>query len=79
MDSVLLGKLIRQRRKEKGLTQEKLAKMANLSRQTLSGIENGKLGSIRFVIIVNLLRMLGYDLCIKPFNPFENKDDDVTA
>ena len=38
----LLGKRIKDLRKEKGLTQEEFAEMINISQRTLSGIEVGK-------------------------------------
>lgn len=38
----LLGKRIKEIRKERGLTQEEFAEMINISQRTLSGIEVGK-------------------------------------
>ena len=38
----LLGKRIKEIRKERGLTQEEFAEMINISQRTLSGIEIGK-------------------------------------
>ncbi len=74
MDHEKLGKLIRERRKEKGWTQEEFAKKVGLSRQVISNLENGKLGSIRFVKMEHILRVLGYDLCLTPFNPFRREE-----
>ena len=37
-------------------------------------IENGKLGSIRFVKMEHILRVLGYDPCLTPFNPFRKEE-----
>lgn len=74
MDHERLGKFIRQKKKEKGWTQEEFAKRVGLSRQVISNLENGKLGSIRFVKMEQILRVLGYDLCLTPFNPFRKEE-----
>ena len=74
MDYERLGKLIRESRERRGLTQEDLAKKVGLSRQVISNLENGKLGSIRFVKMERILRVLGYDLCLTPFNPFRREE-----
>jgi transcriptional regulator with XRE-family HTH domain len=66
-----IGKTIKTLRKEKNLTQDELAKMANISRPTLSKLENGELGKVSIATFVTILRILGYDLEITPFNPFK--------
>jgi len=63
--------MIKTLRKEKNLTQDKLAKMANISRPTLSKLENGELGKVSIATFITILRILGYDLEIVPFNPFK--------
>ncbi len=70
MDYEKLGKLIKQKRKEKNLTQQKLAKEVGISRQVLSTIENGKLSNLSIRHLETILRLLGYDLCITKHNPF---------
>ena len=42
----LIGKRIRERRKELGFTQGKLAAMCNVSRERISFIENGKCNDV---------------------------------
>ena len=74
MDHERLGKFIRQKRKEKGWTQEEFAKRVGLSRQVISNLENGKLESIRFVKMEQILRVLGYNLYLTPFNPFRKEE-----
>jgi transcriptional regulator with XRE-family HTH domain len=74
MDYERLGKFIKQKRKEKGMTQQELAKAVNLSRQVISDLENGKFGSIRFVKLERIMRVLGYDFCLVPFNPFRKEE-----
>jgi len=65
-----LGNSIKRLRKERKLTQEELAKMTNLSRATLSKLENGNIAQISVVILSNILNHLGHELDIKPLNPF---------
>ena len=42
MNNAKMGELIRSARKEKGLTQEDFANLMEVSRQTISSLENGK-------------------------------------
>jgi transcriptional regulator with XRE-family HTH domain len=65
-----LGERIKQLRKERGLTQEKLAKEAGISRATLSKLENGQFGNISVAMVDNILSILSYEIDIKPKNPF---------
>ncbi len=67
-----LGKMIKQKRKERGLTQENLAMEAGISRTTLSKLENGYFGNISVATLDNLLAHLGYELDVKVRNPFFN-------
>jgi transcriptional regulator with XRE-family HTH domain len=73
MNLLELGKTIKTLRKEKNLTQEELAKKANISRVTLSKLENGYIASISIVTLNDILNHLGYQLDIKPLNPFISK------
>lgn len=45
MDRLLIGNRIRNHREEKGLTQARLAELAEISERTVSDIENGKITS----------------------------------
>jgi len=65
-----LGKTIRKRRKEYGLTQAQLAQKAGLSRTTLSKIENGYFGNISVATLDNILSVLGLAIDLKTRNPF---------
>lgn len=67
-----LGESIKKLRKERGLTQEELAKTANISRATLSKLENGYLANISIVTVDHILSLLGYEINIKPVNPFKS-------
>lgn len=66
-----LGKTIKTLRKQKGLSQEILAQEANISRATLSKLENGYIANISIVTVNQILSLLGYEIDIKPTNPFK--------
>jgi len=65
-----LGEKIKTIRKERGLSQEELAKKVGISRPTLSKLENNYLANISVVILDKILNELGYELDIKERNPF---------
>jgi len=65
-----LGKKIKTLRKEKNLSQEKLAKEVGLSRATLSKLENGYLANVSISTLDNVLSVLGYELELVVKNPF---------
>ncbi|TFW21577.1 XRE family transcriptional regulator [Massilia arenosa] len=66
-----LGQRIRAQRQMLGLTQEQLAKMAELSRTTVNQIENGTLTDLGYVKLMNLLAILGLDLAAQPAKGLE--------
>ena len=66
-----LGKTIKELRQQKGLSQEILAQEANISRATLSKLENGYIANISIVTVNQILSLLGYEIDIKPTNPFK--------
>ena len=65
-----IGTVIRQKRKEYGLTQEEMAKKAKLSRTTLSKVENGYFGNISVATLDNILSILGLTITLEAKNPF---------
>ena len=65
-----LGKTIKSVRQQKGLSQEILAQEANISRATLSKLENGYIANISIITVNQILSLLGYEIDIKPINPF---------
>ncbi len=71
MNLLEIGETIKKLRKERGYSQEELAKMANISRPTLSKLENGLLAKVSLATFLNILRILGHDIEIVPFNPFK--------
>ena len=65
-----LGKTMKSVRQEKGVSQEILAPEANISRATLSKLENGYIANISIITVNQILSLLGYEIDIKPTNPF---------
>lgn len=59
MDIQSLGKAIQARRQATGLSQERLARLANLSRQTVHKLEAGTIKDLSFQRISALLSVLG--------------------
>lgn len=58
IDYAELGRNIRSVRNEKGLTQEKLAELANISATHISNIENGK-AKVSLSVIFSISNVLG--------------------
>lgn len=72
MNLLELGETVKRLRKERGMTQEVLAKKSGISRATLSKLENGQIAHISVVTLNEILNHLGYELDIKAMNPFES-------
>ena len=70
MNLLELGSTVKKLRKERGLTQELLAKKADISRATLSKLENGYIAQVSIVTLNDILNHLGYELDVKVLNPF---------
>ena len=65
-----LGNRVKTLRKERNISQENLAKTVGISRNTLSKLENGYIANISIVTLEKILNALGYQIDIKPINPF---------
>lgn len=59
MDLLTLGKEVQARRATLGLTQDRLAKLADVSRQTVQRFEAGTIKDLSFKRVSNLLKVLG--------------------
>ncbi len=70
MNLLELGNTVQKLRKERGITQEMLAQKANISRATLSKLENGNIAQVSIVTLNDILNHLGYELDMKVLNPF---------
>lgn len=62
MDLNSVGHVICHRREALGLSQAKLAQMSGLSRQTLVGLETGKLSDLGFNRVAQVMAILGLDV-----------------
>lgn len=70
MDFKTFGKKIATLRKEKSVSQEQLAKDLNISRATISSLENGTSSDVGIKKVLHILDYLGYDLTCKEKSPF---------
>jgi transcriptional regulator with XRE-family HTH domain len=61
MDIRTVGREVRNRRESLGLTQDRLARLARLSRQTVQRLEAGTIKDLSFQRVANLLSVLGLD------------------
>lgn len=68
-----IGKTVRVRRLAVGLTQQRLAKLAGLSRQTVQQLEAGTIGELSFGRLVNLLRVIGLNFAPPSIQAREKK------
>ncbi|AHJ12589.1 helix-turn-helix domain-containing protein [Sulfurospirillum multivorans] len=70
MDLKEFGTHIAQLRKEKKISQAQLAHDLNISRATISSLENGINSNIGIKTVLNILDYLGYELTCKEKSPF---------
>jgi hypothetical protein len=61
MNLIDIGRCVRARRAELGLTQGQLAHLSGLSRQTLVGLENGTLSDLGVNRVAQVMAVLGLD------------------
>jgi transcriptional regulator with XRE-family HTH domain len=61
-----IGQLVGQRREALGLSQQRLAKLAGLSRATINQLENGALADLGVSKLANLMDLLGLQLQAGP-------------
>ena len=73
MDIYEVGKAVSARRLAVGLTQQRLAKLAGLSRQTVHQLEAGTIRDLSFKRTVNLLRIVGLNFSPLSINAREKK------
>jgi transcriptional regulator with XRE-family HTH domain len=66
MDLIELGRAIRQTRLEKAIQQEELCAIADISRATLSRLENGRLAEMGIRKLMGLCDRLGLELTLQP-------------
>ena len=69
-----LGKEIKKHRKEQKTSQTKLCENINISRATLSSLENGR-GEIGFKKILQIIDYIGFEFTLKEKNSFPTLED----
>ena len=70
MEFYNIGKEIKKLRKENNLTQIELAQKVNITRQTLSKLENGLITRISLQVFLKILDILNYEIEITEKKPF---------
>ncbi|WP_024954350.1 helix-turn-helix domain-containing protein [Sulfurospirillum arcachonense] len=79
MDTKDFGKYISKLRKDKKITQEQLAKDLNISRATISSLENATSSDVGIKKVLQIIDYLGFELTCKeksPFPTFEELKDE---
>lgn len=79
MDLKTFGAYIKTLRKSKKISQSKLANELNISRATVSSLENGTSSDVGIKKVLQILDYLGYELACKeksPFPTFEELKDE---
>lgn len=61
-----VGSLVRERRRESGLTQVQLAAQTGISRATIAGLEAGSLAEIGFVKLQRICESVGLEMRAVP-------------
>ncbi|HEV3321842.1 MAG TPA: helix-turn-helix transcriptional regulator [Solirubrobacteraceae bacterium] len=60
LDAVALGRMVRERRRELGHTQEEIADLCGVHRVSIAKLERG--GSLKFEIVLRVVHMLGMNI-----------------
>jgi HTH-type transcriptional regulator/antitoxin HipB len=63
--SIDLGSVLRARRRELGLTQEKISGVIGVNRRVIGELERGK-GTVQLQIAMEVARVLGLDIELEP-------------
>lgn len=69
MNFSVIGSIIREARKQAGLTQAELAKRLRMSRATISQLENGVIGDLGIRKLAQIGDRLGLEVSIQPRRP----------
>jgi len=71
MNYLILGDIVKKKRKSLNMTQQELADSVSITRQTVSKIEQGSLGSgISLLIFIKILESLNLEFEIKEKTAF---------
>ena len=70
-----IGLLLKQARRDAGLSQEQLATPLGMSRATISSIESGRCEEIGFAKLAALLERVGLEITVGPRKSRQTLDD----
>ena len=63
-----IGNEIKNARKQRKLTREKLAELSGLSRARIEALENGRVSDMGFKRVLTLMNIAGFDFRLTTFN-----------
>lgn len=69
MDAISLGQKIRELRRVRGITQQRMAEHLQISRATLNAFETGRSGDIGLKKVLLMLDYLGMELAVRDKSP----------
>ena len=75
MDFDELGQQIRQLRRLRGISQQKIADDLAISRATINALEKGRSGDIGVRKVLIILDYLGYELTLREKSPFPTLEE----
>ncbi|ART79764.1 helix-turn-helix domain-containing protein [Oceanisphaera avium] len=70
MDYLELGKIIRELRQQKKISQQQMADHLAMSRTTINAFELGRSGDVGLRKVMKMLDYLGYEVSIREKSPF---------
>lgn len=70
MEFYEIGELLKTARKEKKLTQSKLAEQVGITRQTLAKLEKGLVDKVSLQLFIKILEALDKELLVEDKKPF---------
>ena len=73
-----LGNEIKNARKQRKLTREKLAEISGVSRARIEALENGRVADMGFKGVLTLMNIVGLDLRLTTFNNKRPTLEDIT-
>jgi len=79
IDLSTIGRAIKQRRKELGLSQQELADLAKVARNRVAPLETERLPEIGFTTLLKIMHALGLDLRVTTLNRQRPTLEDLRA
>jgi transcriptional regulator with XRE-family HTH domain len=77
-DLIEIGAVVKATRKQKGLSQTKLAERSGVSRARIDALENTRIAEIGFKHLLRLMNSLGLDLRVTQLNSGRPTLEDLT-